>query len=377
MHIADSGCGGFPGDSTVSSIRKTLLKYYDRHRRDLPWRRESDPYRIWISESMLQQTRVVTVVDRYHDFIATFPDVHALARAPVERVCEAWSGLGYYGRARNLHSAARAIVRAHRGQLPRTAIELATLPGIGRYTAGAIASIAFGERVAALDGNAIRVLSRLLARASSGPAAALRELSAPASVLVRCQRPGDLNQSLMDLGSTICTPRQPHCEACPLRPWCAGFASGNPTRFPGLRPSRVSKPTLAVTFAWLEDPRGVWLEQRPSEGLWAGQWQLPGAEGPRARARLSERLHLKLAARRLARVEHELTHRHVRATVFEAASTRALRHRAGFRRFEAPLSAPVSALARRAIQTVLAARREPCDPPGAAGSRAAPRSVAS
>jgi len=359
MHIAEYDSGGFPSASTVSRIRNALLRYYDRHGRDLPWRRESDPYRIWISEAMLQQTRVLTVIDRYHDFIRTFPDVHALARAPVEQVCEAWAGLGYYARARNLHSAARAIVSAHHGRLPRTSAELTALPGIGRYTAGAVASIAFGECVAALDGNAIRVLSRLFARASSGPAAAFRQLGAPASALVRGERPGDLNQSLMDLGASICTPRRPKCEACPLRRWCAGFARGHPTRFPGRRPSRAGKPTLAVAFAWLEDSRGVWLERRPSEGLWAGQWQLPGAEGPRARARLAERLDLTLAAKRLARIEHELTHRHVRALVFKAASKQAPRTRDDFRRFEAPLAAPISALARRAIRAVLASRADP------------------
>ena len=309
---------------------------------------------------MLQQTRVVTVVDRYHDFIRSFPDVHALARAPVARVYEAWAGLGYYGRARNLHAAARAIVRAHRGWLPTTYAELTTLPGIGPYTAGAVASIAFGEAVPALDGNAIRVLSRLVASAdASGSAAAVRQLSASAIALVRGTRPGDLNQSLMDLGASICTPRQPKCGVCPVRRWCAGFASGQPTRFPAACPSRRTKPILAVVFAWLEDSHGVWLERRPSEGLWAGQWQLPGAEGPRARARLAERLDVSLEARRLARIEHELTHRQVRATVFEATSPWRVRSRNGFRRFERPLSAPVSALARRTIQTVLAARSDP------------------
>jgi len=319
----------------------------------LPWRRTSDPYRIWLSEIMLQQTRVATVIDRYGEFLHRFPNVRALAAAREEEVCEAWAGLGYYSRPRNLHAAARRVVTEHGAQLPRTSTELSALPGIGRYTAGAIASIAFGERVPAVDGNVERVLSRLLAiDVDAGTRVARQRLWEAAAQLAACDRPGELNQALMELGATICTPRTPSCGDCPLRRFCVAYAQGKASDYPrrAHRPSK--RPTLPMVFLWHRTRSGVWLEQRPLRGLWAGLWQLPGEEGAGSRGRLASRFGVALT-HRIADIRHELTHRVVLASVYAVAPAAKLPRRRGLRRFADPLAAPLSAVARRAITAVL------------------------
>jgi len=212
-----------PGaDRLARERRERLLRWYRAHRRDLPWRRTRDPYAIWIAEAMLQQTRVETVIPYYERFLARFPDVASLARAEPDALLGAWAGLGYYSRARNLRRAAEAIATRHGGRLPETAAALEALPGIGRYTAGAVASLAFGAAVPAVDTNAMRVLARVFGlRGRKGTARHERRVWALAEALVPRRRSADWNQALMDLGATICTARVPRCPSCPVRRHCA------------------------------------------------------------------------------------------------------------------------------------------------------------
>lgn len=251
-----------------------LLAWFDRHRRDLPWRRSSDPYAIWLSEVMLQQTRVETVLPFYQRFLARFPTVEALAEAELSEVLALWSGLGYYRRARQLHAAAREIAAA--GAFPATLEGLLALPGIGAYTAAAVASIAFGVATPVMDGNVERVLSRCLAldedpRASGGR----RQLLAAAAELLDPLRPGDSNQALMELGATLCSPRKPKCLLCPLRPRCRAAAAGDAERYPLPKTKRASE-RLRLLVAVVEEASGVLLFRRPEgSALLAGTWELP------------------------------------------------------------------------------------------------------
>lgn len=335
----------------LPQARAALLRYYRRHRRDLPWRRTRDPYRIWVSEIMLQQTQVDTVVPRYAQFLKRFPTIAALAAATEEEVCEAWAGLGYYRRARNLHRAAQELTTR---SLPQTAAEWRTLPGIGRYTSGAIASIAQGEAAPILDGNVIRVLCRIYAITESpygGPTE--RRLWALAETWAQGEAPGDLNQALMELGATVCTPQGPACLMCPLRAVCQGFASGDPAQYPIPKP-RVVKRQLPVAFAWIATDAGVWLRRRPLDGLWAGLWELPSAEGRGARRRLNETVGGTLVGPWLT-CRHELTHRHVEAKVYQVRRPGPLQASTELRPFLEPLSAPLSALARKVIRGALQA----------------------
>lgn len=246
-------------------FRRALLRWYDANRRDLPWRRTHDPYKIWISEVMLQQTRVAVVIERYKAFLKRFPSVRALSMARETAVLAEWSGLGYYRRARNLHAAARLIVRERRGEFPASAVDLRTLPGVGRYTAAAIASIAFGEPVAVVDGNVERVLSRVTAQALAG-----ERMWFAAQELLDAQRPGDFNQAMMELGATVCLPAQPICVQCPVRKFC---------RTRGIVRNGARKPRqMRREIAYLLATRGdaVLLVRRPaSKRLMPGMWELP------------------------------------------------------------------------------------------------------
>ena len=297
---------------------------------------------------MLQQTRVPTVVERYPVFLREFPCVEALAAAGPGRVCEAWAGLGYYTRALNLHRAAVTIMAEHAGRLPSTAAELTGLAGIGRYTAGAVASIAYGEQVPVVDGNVVRVLCRVFAIGSAPDKNSTKSrLWALAEQLVRGEGPGDFNQAIMEHGALVCTPLGPRCPACPIRAECAACARGDPTRWP----AKTKAPTvkrLDVAFVYLRDGRGVWLTRRPLSGLWAGLWELPSAQGPHARAELSARLRLQLG-RPVGLVRHALTHRLVTARIYAPHPVARLRTGQGLRRFSDPLTAPLTGLARKAI----------------------------
>jgi A/G-specific adenine glycosylase len=333
----------------VTRLRAALLAFYRRRGRDLPWRRTTDPYAVWVSEIMLQQTQVETVRPRFSAFMRQFPDVASLARVPEASVCEAWAGLGYYRRARHLHRAARVVVDEHGGKLPSTRGELGRLPGIGDYTAAAVASIAFGERVPAVDGNLVRVLARVFALPGRvGDPALLQAVRLHAEALVDCGRPGDVNQALMDVGAMVCRPAGPACASCPLRGPCQAHREGRPLGYPGKRPPTPRK-ALRVAFAWCTRDGRVLLEQRPLDGLWPGLWELPSAHGPAARQALAERLGQPLG-RPLARVTHELTHRRVTAGVYPSAGV----EQPGRRFWAEPLSAPLSALARKAIVAVQA-----------------------
>lgn len=257
----------------AAELRCRLLAFYDARRRDLPWRDVDDPYRTWVSEVMLQQTRVETVVPYYRKWVERFPDVEALADAGGAEVLKAWEGLGYYSRARNLHRAARLVVERHGGELPAGAEELRELPGVGPYTAGAVASIAFGEAVPAVDGNARRVLARLFDLPDPTPA----ELAALAAGLVDPERPGDFNQALMELGATVCTPREAACPGCPLEDACLARARGTVDQRPAPR-KRDPVPRLEFGVAVVTAGARVLVVRRPEDGLLGGMWEFPGEE---------------------------------------------------------------------------------------------------
>ena len=255
------------GDIELRQIRAALLAWYDANRRELPWRRTKDPYRIWVSEIMLQQTRVAAVVEHYRAFLEKFPTVKALAVAQEPDVLAVWSGLGYYRRARMMHRAAQEIAAERKGKFPRSAEELRELPGIGRYTSAAIASIAFGEAVAVVDGNVERVLARFDGAVHLGEAVWAR-----AQELLDDARPGDWNQAMMELGARVCVPAEPKCRVCPLSRWC---------KAPG---AKVNQPQAArkkkeMVYAVARRKDEVYLVQRDhGSSLMAGMWELPQSE---------------------------------------------------------------------------------------------------
>ena len=267
-------------------FRRRILGWYDREKRELPWRGEKDPYRIWVSETMLQQTRADTVRRRYPAFIERFPTLNALADAPLDAVLAEWQGLGYYGRARNLHRAARQVVDQGGSAPPETRDALLALPGVGPYMAGAIASIAFGERCAAIDANALRIMSRILNLSvpiDSPPAR--KTIRDEALALVPRARPGDFNQALMDLGSRICLPKKPACAECPVREMCAGHEAGTQNALPV---KAGKKPPVPVTiFQFRAERNGlVALMQREKDRPFrrhVGVARLHGTRPPRER----------------------------------------------------------------------------------------------
>jgi A/G-specific adenine glycosylase len=256
-----------------AELRRALLDHYDRSARALPWRGERDPYRVLVSEVMLQQTRVETVRRFYGTWLERFPDVDALAAAGQDEVLKAWEGLGYYRRARNLQGAAQLVRERLGGAFPTDADGLRALPGVGEYTAGAVASIAFGKVAAAVDGNVRRVLSRLFDVALPG-AAWLRETAA---ALVDRERPGDWNQALMDLGATVCTPRAPGCDRCPVAAWCRARSAGTVPDRPARSAKRVV-PTVHLALGVFHEEDRVLLERRLPDGLLGGMWAFPEAE---------------------------------------------------------------------------------------------------
>ncbi|MFO0581309.1 MAG: A/G-specific adenine glycosylase [Anaeromyxobacter sp.] len=316
--------------ATAAALRRALLAWYDRARRDLPWRGPRgvaqpavDPYAAWIAEVMLQQTQVATALPYWRRFLARFPTLEALARAREEDVLAAWSGLGYYARARRLGPAAREALARH-GGLPRTLEALLELPGFGPYTAGAVASIAFGVRAPAVDGNAVRVLARLFA-VPGDPASpgVKRRLEAIAAALVPARRPGDWNQAVMELGATVCRKPTPACERCPVAPRCLARQQGREGELP---PARARAPRRALLVACALDPGAdaVALVRRPAGGLFGGLWVLPGVEVRSWRgAEAALGRHLEGLAgpsvrvgRLLAEVDRTLTHRDLRLRAY-------------------------------------------------------------
>ncbi|MSP39952.1 MAG: A/G-specific adenine glycosylase [Deltaproteobacteria bacterium] len=297
-------------------LRRKLLHWYDRNKRDLPWRHTKDPYAIWLSETMLQQTQVKTVLRYYEMFLRTFPNVEKLDRARLEKVLRAWSGVGYYRRAENLKKAARQIVRDHAGQLPQEFTSLRRLAGVGDYTAGAIMSIAFGQRYPAVDGNVRRVLSRVLAIGNE------IEMQTNARQLVSSSRPGDFNQALIELGATLCSPTAPQCARCPLRTECAAMNCPS-DKNNSLGRRRIAFKAVHWPLAIVRQNGKVLLRRRAGDGLMARLWELPGGETDGAKQPLNflrqELRELAPAVRlrkAIGEIRHSITHRRIRAPIY-------------------------------------------------------------
>ena len=325
----------------LRAIRTLLLAWWDAGHRQLPWRfpqHGADPYRVWLAEVMLQQTQVAVVVPYYQRFVRRFPTLQALAAAADDEVLAQWSGLGYYARARRLASAAREAIARH-GALPRSPEALAALPGFGRYTAGAVASIAFAIRAACVDGNVARVLSRLFLLDGSGEDPRVRErLWTIAEALVPRERPGDFNQALMELGATVCAKAAPRCSACPLARGCEAREAGRELDVPTAR-SRARPRRLIVACAVVRRGESFLIARRPPRGLFGGLWELPSVEvAPGADPRsvltggLRDRLGLRLIpGEELAAVDRVLTHRRLRLTGYTCRAHRTVRLPAGVR----------------------------------------------
>ena len=284
-----------------------LIAWQRQHgRHAMPWQNTRDPYRVWLSEIMLQQTQVVTVMGYYAEFLARFPTVVELAAATLDEVLALWAGLGYYSRARNLHACARAVVSQHRGQFPPTAAQLQELPGIGRSTAAAIAAFCFGERVAILDGNVKRVLGRVLAfDGDLASSAEEKRLWKHANELLPASGIESYTQGLMDLGAGICSTRSPQCLLCPVSDLCAGRREGEPTRYP-VKTRKLKRGRRENWWLWLESEGRVLLQQRPATGVWAGLWSLPMFDDEPALLSEAERFGAELEV--MPRIAHALTH---------------------------------------------------------------------
>ena len=272
--------------SVPAETVRPLLDWYAVHARTLPWRSIPTPYRVWVSEIMLQQTRVEAVLDYFQRFMAALPTVQALADTDEQTLLKLWEGLGYYSRARNLQKAARIIVEQYGGELPKTAKELQQLPGIGAYTAGAVASIAFGQRVPAVDGNVLRVLSRVTACPDDVTAAGVKEKTAAALQRILPPQAGEFNQALMDLGATVCLPNGvPKCAECPLNGLCAAHREEKETAYPVKAAKKNRRVEQRTVLLALRDGK-VALRRRPEDGLLAGLWEFPSLDGERDADRL-------------------------------------------------------------------------------------------
>jgi A/G-specific adenine glycosylase len=310
-----------------------LLAWYDRHRRVLPWRARRgetpDPYRVWLSEIMLQQTNVTTVAPYYAKFLARWPTVDALGKASLDDVLRAWAGLGYYARARNLHACARAVVERHGGQFPASLDGLRALPGIGDYTAAAVAAIAFDAAAVPADGNVERVVTRLFAIEEELPAAK-PEIKRLAASLLPPRRTGDFAQALMDLGATICSPKRPACSLCPWNESCLAFARGDAETFPRKAPKREGRLRRGAAFVVLRADGYVLLRPRPEKGLLGAMTEVPGSDWSHdfdaAQALRSAPCFKGAAWRKLAgAVRHVFTHFPLELTVFLARVPRTAR----------------------------------------------------
>lgn len=302
-----------------------LLGWFDHSARPLPFRGTRDPYRIWVSEIMLQQTQVATVVPYFQRFVRQFPNVEALASAPLSAVLKLWEGLGYYTRARYLHQAAKRIVQEYKGRFPEQFEEWLTLPGIGRYTAAAIASIAFGQRVPVLDGNVMRVVCRLCAFDQNPKTSAnQRKLWQFCADLLPLERPGDFNQAMMELGATVCVPKKPACLICPVATFCKGRAQGIAEQLPRMA-KKAPVPHYTVAIGWVVKDGRLLIDQRAPEGFLGGLWELPGGK-PKKGETLPQAVQREIleetavqvdVGRRLCVVRHTYSHFQVSLNVYE------------------------------------------------------------
>jgi A/G-specific adenine glycosylase len=307
---------GLPSTQALDVLHEELLGWYKVSRRDLPWRRTSDPYAIWVSEVMLQQTRVETVVPYYDRFLRRFPTALALAEAPIDDVLASWSGLGYYRRARLLHAGAKHV--ATMGDVPRSRDALRGVPGIGPYTAGAIASIAFGQRVGLVDGNVARVLARLFAIEDDMRRTGMRRATEIADAIVDERDPGAWNQALMELGATICTPKSPACDRCPVAVSCRARAEDRVASLPLL--GAKTKPIARRMQSLVAVSKGlVLLARRKRDGLFGGLWEPPSIEGARAAKEELLRRVPVTAVTKQGSIVHVLSHRRLTVDVHVAA----------------------------------------------------------
>lgn len=306
-------------------VRRSLLAWFAANARDLPWRRTRDPYAIWVSEVMLQQTQVDTVIPYYHRFLETYPTIERLAAADLDGLLKVWEGLGYYTRARNLHKAARAVVENHAGQIPDNLDALLSLPGVGRYTAAAVGSIAFGLAAAALDGNVIRVLSRLDCIKDDPSKPKIREqLWQRAEDLLDPAHPGDFNQAMMELGATVCLPRNPLCLTCPVAGLCLARQCGLQDKLP-VRKKAAKLPLQVVAVGLIWKAGKLLIDKRKPKGLLGGLWEFPGGKrlrGEKLPATIvreaKEELDIAIeAGRQVCVVEHAYSHFRVRLHVFD------------------------------------------------------------
>ncbi len=313
-----------PLSGDFGGLRRPLLEWFEIHRREMPWRGSVEPYLVWVSEIMLQQTQVATVTPYFDRFVASLPTLQDLAQADEQTVLNLWSGLGYYSRARNLRAAAQQIEQEHGGTFPEELEAVRALPGIGDYTAGAILSIVFEQPVPAVDGNVERVLSRICE--IEGPpkkSPAKGQIREVASELVRCERPGDLNQSLMELGAMLCTPTSPRCAKCPVNDLCRAKARGRQSELPQV-PKRQKAVERRTAAAIIRRGDCVLIAQRPPGQIWAGLWEFPQAEADEGDPREALRDHVK---RRLGvdvapgtltvRVRHSVTNQAITLDAYE------------------------------------------------------------
>jgi A/G-specific adenine glycosylase len=343
------------------AIRSALLAWFRRNARSLPWRKSRDPYAVWVSEIMLQQTQVATVIPYYQRFLKAFPTVADLARAPLERVLKLWSGLGYYRRARHLHQAAKEVVRSFAGAFPRDYEQIRSLPGIGDYTARAVLSIAFDLPYTLLDGNVARVLSRLTAlQGNLHQLGFRRAIGAQLERLLSPRSPGDFNQALMELGQTLCLPQAPRCAACPVRTWCRGYKSGQPHLYPQPRPRRAAESHYLAAAILRRGPQ-VAMVRGLGEGLLDDLWNFPSAFG-RSRAEALANLRHMLAGfgsplltlrDSVAELHHGITYRAIRVHAYPAEVSSPPRKR-GLRWFTVSSlrQAAISQLARKIARQV-------------------------
>jgi A/G-specific adenine glycosylase len=338
----------------IERMQTALLEHFDRHARDLPWRRCRTPYSVWISEIMLQQTRVETVIPYFERWMETFPSVSDLATAGETEVLKAWEGLGYYARARNALKTARVVRERRAGVFPETAEELGALPGIGEYTSGAISSIAFGACVPAVDGNVRRVLSRLFdLEDASG-----REIRDHAAALVPADRPGDWNEALMELGATVCAPRTPDCDACPLSADCKALSAGTVDVRPAPRTRARTRAVTFVSLVALDERDRFFMARRRGGGLLAGLWEFPTAvlngdeAGTMDRLAAAHGLRIVGSPHTLPDVRHTFTH--LRATyrpMLTSAAEGSETEEAKWRSLDEAVSLPLPVAQRRILET--------------------------